>query len=228
MADALSLTTSTHALRDAAAWLATAIERTLRAKPVALVAIPGGSAAAVVGEARKNLASSLLSRVRWTWVDERCVPVSDPESNRGVAHRKNWIDEESARTELALYLDDETPEQACARVSGELHRKHSDSIDIALLGLGEDGHVASLFPAHAALREKHASVVSIHDSPKPPPRRISLTLRLLDTANTKIVYAVGEGKRTALQRTLAKDASYPLTQLRDVRIITDLDMGEHR
>jgi len=67
-----------------------------------------------------------------------------------------------------------------------------------LLGIGPDGHCASLFPNHPALAEVASSVVAVYDSPKPPPTRLSFTFRTLDSANEVWFIAAGEGKADAV------------------------------
>ncbi len=67
-------------------------------------------------------------------------------------------------------------------------------LDFALLGLGEDGHTASLFPRAPALEATGEVCVAVHDSPKPPPDRVTLTLDVLRAARSSAILAVGEGK----------------------------------
>jgi 6-phosphogluconolactonase len=70
--------------------------------------------------------------------------------------------------------------------------------DVVLLGIGPDGHCASLFPGHPGVYVEDASVIAVHDSPKPPPTRISLTFRTLDAANEVWFIAAGESKAHAV------------------------------
>lgn len=222
-----ALITSARPVDEAAVILTRAIEDADRAHGRARVAIAGGSAASVIGVVRKNLAPKLWRRVFLTWVDERCVPLLSPDSNRGAAYKEGWLDVSApCAFELPLYLDDETPDAACSRVRQALVAKFHNTLDVLLLGLGEDGHIASLFPSRPSLTERRATVLAISDSPKPPPSRITLTLPLLDTAATQLVVAVGEGKRKALAQTLAGDTALPLTHLHHVQLVTDLSFGE--
>jgi len=80
-------------------------------------------------------------------------------------------------------------------------------LDIALLGTGEDGHICSLFPAHALLREERLWVAAIADAPKPPPRRLTLTLPSLAAAELVVVAALGEAKARAIREALEGAAS---------------------
>ncbi len=88
-------------------------------------------------------------------------------------------------------------------------------LDVVHLGMGPDGHTASLFPRHPALEIADAPTAAIHDSPKPPPERITLTLPVLRAARACVLHAVGEAKREALGRALAEPAaSTPASLLR--------------
>ncbi|MFD0803923.1 6-phosphogluconolactonase [Streptomonospora algeriensis] len=77
------------------------------------------------------------------------------------------------------------------------------AFDVCLLGLGPDAHVASLFPDQPALYEEERAVVSVHDAPKPPPTRISLTFRAIRAAREVWILASGEGKADAVRLALS-------------------------
>ena len=76
-------------------------------------------------------------------------------------------------------------------------------LDFALLGLGEDGHTASLFPHAPALEVRGEVCVAVHDAPKPPPDRVSLTLDVLRAARRSVILAVGEAKASAVAGVLS-------------------------
>ena len=186
------------------------------------LAIPGGSAVRALGAARARLAEA-WSRVRLTWVDERCVPFASPESNRGSAYRAKLLDTARAPArELPLFLGGETGTEAVARVESALSTEFDGGLDVLLLGMGEDGHVASLFPGHET--PTGARVAFVEDAPKPPPERITLTRRLLQTARASVLVASGEAKRSALERLLAGDPSLPAQGLPGLVVVTDLDL----
>jgi 6-phosphogluconolactonase len=81
-------------------------------------------------------------------------------------------------------------------------RPQVPTFDVVLLGLGPDGHVASLFAGHPALQEEGATAVAIHDSPKPPPVRVSLTLPAINSGREVWVLAAGRTKADAVTRSL--------------------------
>ena len=218
------LVRSSDPVGEAARLVVDALARVLAHAPAARWAIPGGSALPAVGAVRRALATS-WRRVALTWVDERCVPFADAASNRGAAYRGGHMDEHDRPAhELPLHLDDETPAAACARVTSALARTFHHGVDVVLLGLGEDGHVASLFPGHPALLAD-GPVLTIDDSPKPPPARVTLALPLLARAATTVLLATGTAKRPALARVLAGDRALPASHIPHLVIVTDQDLA---
>lgn len=191
------------------------------------LAIPGGSALAALLYVLKDRAflDGAWARVRLTWVDERCVPVGSPDSNRGAYARLGLP---PVAVELPLWTDEDAdPALAVARFEGAFSREFAGGLDVALLGLGEDGHVASLFPGHPALAATGAAVF-VADSPKPPPGRISLTLPVLGATPLAVMVAAGPGKKMALQRVVGREAKLPSDALPGLFIATDLDVEELR
>jgi 6-phosphogluconolactonase len=83
----------------------------------------------------------------------------------------------------------------------------SPHLDVALLGVGPDGHVCSLFPGHPLLFERQRLVAPIEDSPKPPPRRLTLTLPALWASEVLVVAALGEAKAAVIREALGDAAS---------------------
>ncbi len=81
------------------------------------------------------------------------------------------------------------------------------------LGLGEDGHTASLFPGSPALKEVRALIAQVHDAPKPPPDRLTLTLPVLNAARAVLFMVQGSSKREALARVLRRDPALPASHV---------------
>ena len=206
----------------AASRVAAAVQRAVDERGSARLAIAGGSAAAVVAVARELIGPAWRA-TRLTWVDERCVPWRDPASNRGEAHRQGALAVDTpVAVELPLLRDEELTrlDVALARVEAALASDFADGLDVTLLGLGTDGHVASLFPGKPwDVGETRALLV--RTAPKPPPLRITLTRAFLATARTHVIYAVGVAKREAIARLLAGDRSLPASGLDGVVVVTD-------
>jgi 6-phosphogluconolactonase len=88
--------------------------------------------------------------------------------------------------------------------------------DLIHLGLGEDGHTASLFPSSPALQEAQALVAAVHDAPKPPPDRLTLTLPVINAARAVLFMVQGASKRDALARVLRRDPALPASHVQPV------------
>ena len=144
------------------------------------------------------------------WGDERAVPPSSEDSNFGLAH-KLWLAPAGASPSAIHRMPADNPDLNAAALDylDELKRVlgASPQLDLVLLGVGPDGHVASLFPGHAALSEERALVLPIMDSPKPPPRRLTLTVPMLTTASHVIVMALGNAKAAVMKDALTRDDS---------------------
>ena len=136
--------------------------------------------------------------VRWGRVtvlfgDERCVPPDDPDSNYLMA-RGALLDRVSPASvhRIAGELGPDEAAAAYDPIVGAL-----SPLDVVVLGVGEDGHMASLFPGHPELRAT-GWAVGVRNAPKPPPDRVSLTLPALRAARRVIVLATGAGKAGAV------------------------------
>ncbi len=128
--------------------------------------------------------------------DERCLPKGDPGRNDSMA-RDALISHVPVREEnVHPIMAEFGAEEAASRYKLVLE---GIRLDLVLLGMGEDGHTASLFPGGAFGSE---AVVAVHNAPKPPQDRVSLGLSTINAARGKIFMVSGEGKRSALERIL--------------------------
>jgi 6-phosphogluconolactonase len=201
--------TLAHNVADA---LVSLLAQVQAAGRVPCVALTGGTIAGRVHEA--VAASPDASRVDWGRVDvwfgdERYVPAGDQERNAGQA-RASLLDRlpfDPARVHPMPASDDGHPslEQAAEAYAAELRGGEADVFDVVMLGVGPDGHVASLFPGYAQLDVDDAVAVPVTGSPKPPPQRISLTFPALNRAREVWFLVSGEGKAQAVARALAAD-----------------------
>jgi 6-phosphogluconolactonase len=155
------------------------------------------------------------SRVDVYWGDERFVPADSPDRNDAPALSllgPLGIDPDRAHPmPTSDGPDGSDVDAAAARYAALLAEKadpahrHVDDVvafDIALIGIGPDGHCCSLFPDQPGPLETAESVIGVRDSPKPPSERISLTFRALNAADQVWVIASGEGKAAAVARAL--------------------------
>jgi 6-phosphogluconolactonase len=172
------------------------------------IAVPGGSATGAL------LPALIPSPIDWSktevfWVDERMVPPDDADSNFRAA-RIAWLDEVPIPGEHIHRMRGEDQSQAVAEDYARLLVQRLGQparIDLVLLGMGEDGHVASLFPGHRLLRAWDRDVAALDDAPKPPSRRTTLTLRALTAARRIVVFAAGPAKAEALGDALGNEES---------------------
>jgi 6-phosphogluconolactonase len=190
-----------HAARD----LVAAIGEARAERGVAHVTLAGGTTPMRCYE----LLDSALDD--WTGVhlwygDERCVPFDDPESNHGQVKDRLRARGASWHPMPATL----GPSEGAMEYGRELGET---ILDITHLGMGPDGHTASLFPNHPLL-DAHGVAAGITDSPKPPPERITLTLPKLNASRRIVLMVTGEGKSEALARVMAgADRSTPASLL---------------
>ncbi len=186
------------------------------------VGLTGGSIAQRIhGElGRRGAASDVdWSRVVFWWGDERYVAADSDDRNAHQA-RTAFLDAVGADPvnihEAPATDSGRSLKEAAAAYGQELREHGSDSFEVLLLGIGPDGHVASLFPGHPALGVDDAVAVAVHDSPKPPPDRISLTFAALNRSRAIWFVATGDEKAEAVARALAADGSVEETPARGI------------
>ncbi len=140
------------------------------------------------------------SRTEVFFSDERCVPPEDVQSNFRMAHRA-LLHRVPIREGMVHRMKGEAPpEQAAAEYEAEVRAAfpgHAPRFDLVLLGLGPDGHTASIFPASPAFREKQRLVVHSR-APREPKDRITLTLPAINAARHVVFLVSGERKQEPL------------------------------
>jgi 6-phosphogluconolactonase len=168
------------------------------------IALPGGS---VATEGFPRLARSRIdwSRVDFFWGDERAVPPAHADSNYGVARSLLLTPVRASKERVYRMPADREDLAAAARAYEKDVRRIG--IDVALLGVGPDGHVCSLFPGHALLSEETRWVAPIEDSPKPPPRRLTLTLPALVASRAVVIVALGAAKAAVVKEAVEDETS---------------------
>ncbi|MGV8896346.1 MAG: 6-phosphogluconolactonase [Rhodoglobus sp.] len=139
--------------------------------------------------------------------DERLVPVDDPASNWGQIESVLFSTPQTASIVRLQPMMNLSAEAAAAAYSEALSQiparaKGAPAFDLVWLGVGEDGHTLSLFPGHPDFVPSDDLVIAVHDSPKPPPTRITLTIHGVEGAANTVIFATGGGKKNAIAEAL--------------------------
>lgn len=203
------------------------------------VALSGGRItlkffAAVIAMSRAQNVS--LANVHFFWADERCVPPDDQESSFGAANESFFRPLGIVADKIHRVLGEQTPERAAEQANAEIKRIVPQNtagqpvLDLIFLGMGEDAHVASLFPQESdEARADPAIYRVISNSPKPPPNRVTLGYPAIAAAKNVWVLASGAGKEVALRDSLQPGGKTPLgrvLQMRNqTRVFTDIKLG---
>lgn len=193
------------------------------------VALTGGSIARAIHRTVAGLAPTAgvdWSRVQLWWGDERFVPSSSDDRNalqteQDLLHVLRSLPSGALPDDNVMVVpasDEVSDAEAAADAYSELVRSRgTGGFDLVMLGVGPDGHVASLFPRHPAAAVPDRIAVAVHDSPKPPPERVSLTFEALDRAERVWFVVAGTDKAEAVARALADEGSVTETPARGVR-----------
>ncbi len=191
-----------HSCADAAAVAGETVRRVLAAAQRAIAArgvfrlvLAGGG---TPERAYRQLADSRADWARWQLYlgDERCLPATDSGRNSVMIERA-WLADSPIASANIHWI----PAELGAEAGAAAYRAVIEAalpFDLVLLGMGEDGHTASLFPGHR--HDPDRLVVAVHEAPKPPPDRISLTPRALCQSEQILLLITGAGKREAVRR----------------------------
>ena len=173
---------------------------------VPAIALTGGTIADEIHREIARLAADSSvdwSRVDVWWGDERFVPADSPDRNAGQARAALLarIPVDPARVhEMPAASAGVSAAEAAAGYADEIRRHGAGEFEVVMLGVGPDGHVASLFPGYPQLDVDDTIAVAVTDSPKPPPERISLTFPALNRSRAVWFVVSGDGKADAVAR----------------------------
>jgi 6-phosphogluconolactonase len=192
-----------HVFPDDASLLANALARVMAAARDAVaqhgafdIVLAGGNTPRKLYRALRNADADWAHWHVW-FGDERCAPPHDPARNSRMA-QDEWIDHVAIPTANVYAI----PAEHDAREAAALYARALrtvDSFDMVLLGLGEDGHTASLFPGHDwGTHVDSPDAIAVFDAPKPPPERVSLSAHRLSNAREVMFLVEGAGKRDAV------------------------------
>ena len=200
------------------------------------LALSGGRIARrlFVAAAKSVGAAEKLKAIDFFWADERCVPPADPESNFGIAQELLFSPLRIPKEKIHRIKGETQPEQAAREAEAELKRtvmrtrKDQPILDLVLLGMGEDGHVASLFPGEPREMVNDPALYRAVIASKPPPNRVTLGYQAIFVAERVWVVASGAGKEQALRDSIAQNGDTPLARVlqnrKGTRIFTDISV----
>jgi 6-phosphogluconolactonase len=198
-----------------------------------LVLTGGGVGIAMLEHIRGTVARDAVDwgQVEFWWGDERFLPPGDPDRNETQA-REALLDHVRVDPAKVFPMGADTgtgpsgaeaAAEAYAQLLARAARPEDDgpvpSFDILLLGMGGEGHTASVFPDSPAVHETERSVVAVHGCPKPPPTRVSLTLQAIRRAAEVWIITTGEAKAGAVSLALggAGEVAIPVAGARGRR-----------
>ena len=186
------------------------------------VALSGGRIAKDFFQAVTKLVktqNASLTHVHFFWADERCVPPTDAESNYRIAAELLFQPLGLPDKNLHRLHGEDEPVRAAEQAARELQAFAATSVggqpvlDLVLLGMGEDGHVASLFPGESEATMRSSEIYRAVTASKPPPRRLTLGYAALAAAREVWVLASGAGKEAALCESLSSAGQTPLARV---------------
>jgi 6-phosphogluconolactonase len=172
---------------------------------------------------------SLPSNVHFFWADERCVPPDDAESNFAIARKFLFAPLKIADAQIHRIRGEDSPEAAAKAASIEISKiatvneNGQPVLELIFLGMGEDGHVASLFPGEPdVLILDKATYRAVKNSPKPPQNRVTLNYAAIAAARQVWVLVSGTGKEAALRESLISKGRTPLARVTQFRTRTKI------
>lgn len=172
--------------------------------------------------AYKIIAKQYIDKVDWQKVtvligDERCVPPNHPDSNwkqisKVLLSRLPILASNQYRPDSTLAIKDMATHYEKVLSNLPKTKNGLPRLDCLWLGIGEDGHTLSMFPGQEAVWKADNLVVAVYNSPKPPPERISLSLKTLGGVSSCLVLASGEAKNAVATRAQHGDMTLPITR----------------
>jgi 6-phosphogluconolactonase len=209
-----------------AATIATELKQAIAQRGSAGLAVSGGRTPAGMFKALR-VSDLDWSRVVITLVDERWVPSDHADSNERLTRENLLQDAAAAATFVSLVNTQATPHEALAEIEARL-ASMPNPIDVVILGMGDDGHTASLFPNATELEAACASsaLLAAVTPPSAPHQRITLTLPTIVKSPKIIVHITGEGKKSLLLDAMAAVTplreQYPIRRVLDQVVLADV------
>lgn len=209
-----------EASKAAADFIASKIEQSIAKNDSCHVVLPGGNTPA---KCLSYLVNKELpwNKIHWYLGDERCYQAGHAERNDVMLQNNLWshIKDPNIHT-IAAELGAEEAARVYSKIINSIK-----NIDIAFLGMGEDGHTASLFPNNIALGDSR-SAVPVFNSPKEPSERVSLSIDTLNNAGCRIVLASGTEKANVISR-IKNGELLPVNCIGDINWFVDKNAADH-
>jgi 6-phosphogluconolactonase len=187
----------------------------------------------IVGQTKTGGPGDLFENVHFFWADERCVPPTDKESNFSLAQELLFGPLKIPDAQIHR-LRGEAPEALALKIAvneicGMAPMSNGQPVlDVVFLGMGENGHIASLFPEETEEEKNNPAIYRAVTTVKPPPRRITLGYAAIAAAREVCVLISGAGKEEALKKSLPPEVSTSLGRLLSLRkqtvIYTDVKL----
>lgn len=193
--------------------LANRINIAAKSKKPLIVALSGGSTPGLLFSILGDHFSDSVSweYVHFFWADERCVTPEDPESNYGMTRSKLFDKIAIPYSNIHRIIGENDPEQEALRYSKEIYaytqeRDGLPLFDIIMLGLGQDGHTASIFPKHSDLfNSGKICEVAVH--PVTFQNRVTITGRVINNADSVVFLVTGKKKAKIIEKILKRNSS---------------------
>ncbi len=195
-------------------WVIDRAETVIAERGRCRIGLPGGrTPVPLLDRLAEKMPAELYAGLQVTWVDDRHVPLDDPDSNYALA-RAHWFTPAPAPVQcLPMWRGGDLLADRNA-FAVAFAASFDSALDVVVLGVGEDGHVASVFPDDLLAAHANGAVAAIANAPKPPPQRITLTLPVFNAAPYLALLATGAQKADAMARAAARDPSAPVGRLR--------------
>mmetsp|Transcript_7281 Transcript_7281/g.10655 ORF Transcript_7281/g.10655 Transcript_7281/m.10655 type:complete len:280 (-) Transcript_7281:278-1117(-) len=194
----------------------------IEARGAFTIALSGGSLPSFLQSLPSNAPNEEFGKWHVLLADERCVPLTDPDSNLGTLQEKLLTNINIPTSQVhginqskLKDIDETTSDEIVSWVAQDyedivktvLNEHSGGRLDLAVLGFGPDGHTCSLFPDHKLLKEDTKWVAGIIDSPKPPPERVTVTFPVLNEITRHVIFCGAGGSKAPILKEIFQSVS---------------------